>query len=199
MEYVTHEPAEISLQNTRVTLLDSIYNPFGAATDERSFLNLQKFSPYPRNVITGKKNELIFEFKLSGNTKYQQRVRYGVWQALGDIGGFYDGLGLIFSSIISQFAATRFLIDLFTGLHVDEHTLTTKEKKKRKQLIKAIKSSEPGAFANQNNFGTLLDTLRNLKSLKISLKESTANFCCRLLRKNKGHRLIQRLQDYSNK
>ena len=55
---------------------------------------------------------------LSGNIKYQQRVRYGVWQALGDIGGFHDGLCLVFGSIVSYAAANNFLIELFNGHNV---------------------------------------------------------------------------------
>ena len=135
----------------------------------------------------------LFSFQLSGRNRYQQRTRYGFWQALGDIGGFYDGLGLIFGSIISNFAATKFLMDLFKSLHVNDQPESKKEKKKRGDLIQAIRNSEPDAFANRSNFGTLLAALKNLRPLKISLQQGAAYFCCRLMRKKKGQRLIQRL------
>ena len=43
-----------------------------------------------------------------------------MWQALADVGGFYDGLGLLVGTLISNISATRFLLELFTGLKVDE-------------------------------------------------------------------------------
>ena len=118
---------------TEVTMLDSIYDPFGEATDQQSFLNFEKLikDPLPPDR-DGEKTRCIFQ--LSETLRIQQRIRYGVWQALGDIGGFYDGLGLIFGTIINQFAATKFVIELFKGVHVNQQTETAEEKKKRKDL-----------------------------------------------------------------
>ena len=70
-------------------------------------------------------------------------MRYGVWQALGDIGGFYDGLGLMIGYLISQIAATKYLLELFTGVHVDEQTQSTQERKKQADLAEALKNPKP--------------------------------------------------------
>ena len=131
--------------------------------------------------------------------KIQHRSRYGVWQALGDIGGFYDGLGLIFSSIISSIAATQFLIDLFSGIHVDDQSQNFQERKKLRKLAREIENSERHAFANHHGLATLQDAVKHQRLLKISLLQSVANFGCRLLRKNKGQRLIQRIQEFHTK
>ena len=109
-------------------------------------------------------------FELSNRIKIQQRVRYGVWQALGDVGGFYDGLDLIFGSIISQYAATKFLMSLFRGLLVDEQSQNAEKKKKQSRLADAIKNQEPDAFANKDNFRTLVDAIRNLNLFNFSLR-----------------------------
>ena len=105
MEYINYAGSGfIPLQTTEVTLLDSVYDPFGAPTDHYSLLNVETF----REIEIGKDKdgETFYIFMISDKARFQQRIRYGVWQALGDIGGFYDGVGLLFGSIISQCAAT---------------------------------------------------------------------------------------------
>ena len=97
---------------------DSIIDPFGTATDHQKFLNVEV-----RNDVEFNQDEdgvICNQFYLHGKSMIHQRLRYGVWQALGDVGGFYDGLGLMFGSIISQFAASKFVLELFTGKKVDQ-------------------------------------------------------------------------------
>ena len=47
-------------------------------------------------------------FLLDNNIQVVKRIRYNFWKALGDIGGFYDGLRLILVFFIAPFAATLF-------------------------------------------------------------------------------------------
>ena len=168
-------------------MYDSIFDPFGTATDKLSFLNEAYFYEDLMDDHT------LIVFELDGKTKIQQRIRFGVWQALGEIGGFYDGLGLIFGTVIRQLAATKFLIEIFTGMQVEKHNKNNQQKSNQKAFVRAIKTSEPGLLTNETNFRVLLDAVKNLKTLKLSLQLATANFCCRLVRKNKGQRLIQKI------
>ena len=67
----------IGLSNTEVTMLDSIIDPFGTATDKQSFLNVEEFiEDDPGQDDDG----ITFNiFVLHGKRMIQQRIRYGVW------------------------------------------------------------------------------------------------------------------------
>ena len=191
MAPVSNKSGWIGLSNTEVTLLDSIIDPFGTATDQQSFLNVEEFY---QSDFKQKDDGIVHTiFRLHGKNMIQQRIRYGVWQTLGDVGGFYDGIGLMIGSVISQFAASKFLLELFTGIKVDQSNQSNQQRKKHKAFVRAIKHSEPGVLTNQTNFDMLLHSMKNLKSLKVNLKLGAANFCCRLLRKHKGQQLIQKI------
>ena len=47
------------------------------------------------------------------------RVRYSLWDALGDVGGFHDGLALIVRLVVSPLAANFFQYDLVKGSKQD--------------------------------------------------------------------------------
>ena len=70
---------------------------------------------------------------------------------------------------------------------------------KRNDLIRAMRSAEPAAFTDQNNFASMLDALKSFKRLEISLLAVLANLCCRFCRKSKDQRLFERIQDYHNR
>ena len=99
-------------------MLDSVIDPFGAPTAIHSFLSFEKKREYAYDKDND--GQTFYKIWLGESAKIQQRIRFGVWQALGDIGGFYDGVGLILGSIMSQFAATKFLMELFSGTKVDQ-------------------------------------------------------------------------------
>ena len=65
--------------------------------------------------------------------------------------------------------------------------------------MEAIRNADRQAFANQSGIQTLFAELRNLQSLQTVLKQGAANFCCRLLPRSKGQRLMQTLQNYNTK
>ena len=45
----------------------------------------------------------------------EKRIRYNFWTALGDIGGFHDGLFLLLSIFMGPFSAKLFKNDLMRG------------------------------------------------------------------------------------
>ena len=50
----------------------------------------------------------------------QNRTRYNFWDLLGDIGGFNDGLFLLFSIFMSSYSALAYKIDYLNGKVVDD-------------------------------------------------------------------------------
>lgn len=57
--------------------------------------------------------------ELSVLTEIQQRVRYNFWDLLGDVGGFNDGLILLFSIFMGTYSAFSYSLDLLAEMHVD--------------------------------------------------------------------------------
>ena len=51
-------------------------------------------------------------FAVDNNTQVIKRIRYNFWMALGDIGGFYDGLKLLLSFFMAPIAALFYENDL---------------------------------------------------------------------------------------
>ena len=96
-----------------MTMLDSVYDPFERASDEVSYFSVDSFEldkdtsflplSYTMNINLSQENHVM------------QRKRYSAWDALGDIGGFHDGLVLIFASFMGIFNAVFYASDLTGG------------------------------------------------------------------------------------
>ena len=110
--------------------MDSVTDPFGTPTEVVSFLE----------VVSSKANHVgqtLHTINLDNMILIEQRVRYNFWQLLGDVGGFYDGIGLIISSAIGPITLTQFIVDLFAQARVDQPT-SPKAKRSRKSLAMAL-------------------------------------------------------------
>ena len=67
----------------------------------------------------------------TGWLQVESRIRYNVWDLLGDVGGFSDGLILVCSLYMSLYAAIAFKADYLNGQYIDaasESAAITKEK-----------------------------------------------------------------------
>ena len=51
-------------------------------------------------------------FFIDNNIQVVKRIRYNFWMALGDIGGFYDGLRLLMMFLMAPISAVFFENDL---------------------------------------------------------------------------------------
>ena len=92
-----------------LTMNDELFNPFSTTTLETLYMQperteeIDSFYDQPRSGINIK-----IEIMLSDEMIIQSRSRYNYWQALGDIGGFYDGLRLLFSFFMASYSAAMF-------------------------------------------------------------------------------------------
>ena len=84
-------------------MLDSLLDPFSQLTDQKEFLT----SSVPEVSGTDLK---IFQLSFTLNNKIRMisRKRYSFWQALGDIGGFHDGLYLLINITMAPLSASMF-------------------------------------------------------------------------------------------
>ena len=76
-------------------------------------------------------------YNLDTVKQVNKRVRYNIWQAISDIGGFKDGLTLIVSTFLYSVASTLFVRDL-TKTGLKETVPTPGQQKRRFDLANAI-------------------------------------------------------------
>lgn len=56
---------------------------------------------------------------MNGYMRVQERTKYSVWNLLGDVGGFYDGLFLIIGILLAPYTAAALKVDLINGRRID--------------------------------------------------------------------------------
>ena len=117
------------LRKYELELDDSLINPFGGATHSQKYIqkigsettSFDLFKPYQYNFV------------VDNNTQVVKRIRYNVWMALGDIGGFYDGLRLVLLLFMGPLSAFFFQKDLLKD-NLKVQSLTSTQKIQRTKL-----------------------------------------------------------------
>ena len=92
---------------------DSVWNPFDHVTDSKQFLEVHKIISHTRQH--GGRTGYVLEFMIDNQIQYQKRIRYNFWAALADVGGFHDGLFILFSFVLSPVIATLYENELIKG------------------------------------------------------------------------------------
>ena len=70
-------------------LSDNNYSPL-QTSEEQSYLTLNR-----REITNVKFPFVLYAFTLANDIVIEKRTRYSVWDLLGDVGGFNDGLILV--------------------------------------------------------------------------------------------------------
>ena len=104
---------QTTLQYHDVVFEDQIYNPLDPQTDQFGYLEVNQAKSSYDTI-----NEKTIEHAvlLDSIMSEKRRVRYSFWDALGDVGGFHDGLVLLIRIVIGPFAAHGFYLELVTKL-----------------------------------------------------------------------------------
>ena len=117
----------------------------------------------------------------------ESRTRYSFWTALGDVGGFHDGLTLLMKVFMASIAAISYENDLLKGNLFEEH-LTPDQKYSRRKLAKQVSSSIAidGPILRQNsNMEVFLHAISSLKPAKLGLCHSILDCICRGVRRRR--------------
>ena len=70
-------------------------DPFKQPTDRIKYLQKTDSQLFIAEGSWGNSKQYLMEFRIDTNVQILKRVRYSVWAALGDVGGFHDGLRLV--------------------------------------------------------------------------------------------------------
>ena len=96
------------LREHQLELQDSWINPFGGVTYQEDYIQSSATTIDSYDLYT------FYEHLFYADDSIQviKRIRYNFWMALGDIGGFYDGLRLVLALFMAPIAAIFFENDL---------------------------------------------------------------------------------------
>ena len=103
---------------------DDLFNPFNDESETIDYVTAEKVQDFSDvRPITGGKDqqnlavvpELRIDITLSTDMIVSERKRYNFWDAVGDIGGFHDGIVLIIQVLMAPYSAMMFNIGLTNG------------------------------------------------------------------------------------
>ena len=115
---------------------DDIWSPFPSGSNEFIYLNanfdkvqidegekdISSFHNKDENGVLIPSDVLDFKITVFLDERIEiiERTRYNVWDLLGDVGGFNDGLYLICSLVISTYSAFSFNKSIIENTFVDK-------------------------------------------------------------------------------
>ena len=101
------------LRKHELEMQESVYNPFNTNVKSHDYLSVA-FQLY-KNYGNSKGAEYFHYITLDSNLHVEKRIRYSLWAALSDVGGFHDGLKLVLDLFMAPMAATFFENELLRG------------------------------------------------------------------------------------
>ena len=160
-------------------MYDSVIDPFGPLTHEQDYLDIdERFS----EVEEDGDDEFVFKihFELQPEIQILQRTRYSFWDALGDIGGFHDGLALLISFFMSSISSALFTKELEKSGRVDKTPeLTKTEIVAQTRLARLLSSESQHMQIKENYLRLFLKTFDFSKIQSSSVMHVVGDFLCR--------------------
>ena len=138
---------------------------------------------------------------LGKNIEIIERTRYNLWDILGDVGGFNDGLYLVFELLFSSYAAFSYKQSILKNVKVDSEAL--KKTFKSAQIENSVPyQSVIDSINSQNGFQCQVDTdmisvfswgLKRATSLRHSFFEAIKESFKTSKRKKFKNRIMDRI------
>ena len=124
-----------------VDFKDNLVDPLTSIDSSYHFFSADSQAAF--SLIANQGERLTFSIKvvLCGELIVESRSRYNFWDLLGDVGGFYDGLLILATLIMSFGSRSSFLKDYLNGKLVDEPTKNRTKTVSNQSKIKAILES----------------------------------------------------------
>ena len=105
----------------KLELSDNIYSPF-KSSENRSYLTLKL-----KNKREYSEGERSIDFHLSYDIVIEKRTRYTIWDILGDVSGFNDGLILVYQLLTSFYTAVSFKTQFLSSIYFDSSSDATRQ------------------------------------------------------------------------
>ena len=139
----------------------------------------------------------MHDIVLADDKQIIKKTNIDLLQLIERTGGFHDGLVLVFGSVVAPFAATQYLKDFVKDAFTDKKQSIAYNKRRKKIALQLESHTNACTPEQKQEQGlVLLEALRGLEKIKLSVHELFINMFCRFLRGHKGYSKIQRLADY---
>lgn len=117
-KYIVRKETNLRIHETEFT--DNYIDPFKLPTYEEqslheSYTNSRQYDKTPNEPLESLL--MTHVIRLDTVKQVQKRVRYTLWDAIADIGGFSDGLFALIGWIVRSVASALFYVDLFKKTH----------------------------------------------------------------------------------
>ena len=101
----------------QLELSDNIFSPF-KSSENISYLTLRS----KEEGATDGEEDRAFTYDLSDEIVIEKRTRYTIWDLLGDVGGFNDGLVLVLQILTSAYSAVSFKTQFLASIYYDSNS-----------------------------------------------------------------------------
>ena len=108
-----------------------------------------------------------------------QRKRYGFWDALGDVGGFYDGCKLLIQLFMSTISAAFFSNQFENGSLEEAKPLDDYKKAKKANLARQVADNSQQAKLEGEKLGILTHVYHELQIVYDTLWHTLLGMFCR--------------------
>ena len=97
-----------------------------------------------------------------------QRKRYNFWSLLSDVGGFFDGVKLLFNFFLTTLSATYFKMAIETGNLEQDTPPNDSVRRKKEKLARKINNESKQVVIEGEKLGTVTHVYNELKIISDS-------------------------------
>ena len=127
-----------------------------------------------------------------------ERKRYNCWDALGDIGGFNDGLVLLLKLFMARYSSAMFDHSIVQGSRYRKSQSGEKETQ-RKELVKKLRVMQtPFQVNDRESTKVFSQTLDGIKKIKTNVFKCTLKLLFCLNNKEEKRSFKRALDKYSD-
>ena len=105
----------------QLELSDNIFSPF-KSSENISYITLREKGEIQDLDIIDEEKKILISFTLSDDIVIEKRTRYTLWDLLGDVGGFNDGLVLVLQILTSAYSAVSFKTQFLASIYYDSNS-----------------------------------------------------------------------------
>ena len=165
----------IYLKAHKLEMHDSLWNPFEPETEEFEFLTVHN-----NYRIAEPAEKLLFKlyFEIEPEVQVMQRKRYNFWELLADVGGFFDGVKLLFNFFLTTLSATYFKMAIETGSLEQDAPPNDSVKRKKGKLARKIKNESKQVVIEGEKLGTVTHVYNELKIISDSFWQALFQSLC---------------------
>ena len=159
---------------SRLTIRDELWNPFEDVSKSIDFADVAEITF--KQITNSEKTEIVdspislrVEIQISNDMLVMERKRYNMWDALGDIGGFHDGLVLfIHFFFMGRYSSAMFDHSIVQGAKYRRGP-GGPQRAKREKLVKKLRDSKGPFRIGRDTIQVFGSTIQSIREIKVGI------------------------------